>query len=212
MSMFQLEKEMIPILRKDMPKIFGSVYSAEEFVSGNGRPDLVFAKVFDDKRDWDGASPDYETIYFLIKFLNKKGQVIHVDQIFDTGFLNKKKIKVILEILIKQGFVEFKDVDHIVVKRKYRPVVKQFISIEAKLSDWKNGMYQAVRYKSFSNCSYLAISEQHLKKVDQKFLRANGIGLIAVSPKGASLIIQAKNGKPSSVISHYYLSEKLVNF
>jgi len=209
--MFNLEKEMIPILKKDLPKIFGSAYFAEEFVSGNGRPDLVFANVFEDKKNWDGVSPDYQTMYLLIKYLNKKGQVLHIDNIFDTYFLSKKKIKTILEILIRQGFVEFKDVDHIIVKRKYQPIVRQFISIEAKLSDWKNGAYQAVRYKSFSNCSYLAISEQYLKNVDKKFLKDNGIGLIAVSPNSATLIIPAKNGRPSSVISHYYLSEKLVN-
>ena len=44
--MFNLEKEMIPILRRDLQKIFGSTHSAEEFVSGNGRPDLVFCLCF----------------------------------------------------------------------------------------------------------------------------------------------------------------------
>ena len=79
------------------------------------------------------------------------------------------------------------------------------------MSDWKSGIYQAVRYKAFSNSSYLAISDEYLDKVDRKFLKKNGIGLITVSNSEAKIIIQAKSNKPTSIVSHYYLTERLIN-
>lgn len=209
--MFQLEKQMIPILRRDLLKIFGATHSAEEFVSGNGRPDIVFACASGENSFWKGTPPDYQTLHLLIKYLNKEGRILCVDEVLNVGAKSKKKILSIIELLKDLGFVKYSDEKHIVVLRRYHPVAEQLISIEAKLSDWKAGIFQAVRYKSFSNSSYLAISEQYIDNVDRKFLRENGIGLITVSSNGATIIVQAKKNKPVSIVSHYYLSERLIN-
>jgi ribosomal protein S18 len=209
--MFQLEKEMIPILRRDLPSIFGSTHTAEEFVSGNGRPDLVCARAFVGQNVWNGIPLDYQTIHLLVKYLNKEGRIIHVDEIFGIEVRDRRKIQILLDSLSAQGFVEYKDENHLIVRRKYQPTTDEFVSIEAKLSDWKSGIYQAVRYKAFSNSSYLAISEEYLNRVDRVMLRENGIGLIAVSDTGASVIVRAKNNKPRNIVSHYYLSERLIN-
>lgn len=209
--MFQLEKEMIPILKRDLPKIFGSTHTAEEFVSGNGRPDLVFACASARGSFWKETPPDYETLHLLIKYLNKEGRILHVDEVLGVDLSSRKKIQTIIDTLSKLGFVEYKDGSHIVVRRKYQPAAEQLVSIEAKLRDWKSGVYQAVRYKAFSNSSYLAISEQYLEKVDRSLLREHGVGLIAVSDLGATIIVRAKKNKPRSVVSHYYLAERLVS-
>lgn len=208
--MFQLEKEMIPILKRDLQKIFGSTHAAEEFVSGNGRPDLVFACAAG-QSFWKGTPPDYETLHLLIKYLNKEGRVVSVDEVLGVGVKSRKKIQLIIDTLKELGFVEYKDDNHIVVRRKYQPVAEEFVSIEAKLSDWKSGIYQAVRYKAFSNSSYLAISDKYIDNVDRAFLKAHGVGLITVSDQGATIVVKAKKRKPSSIVSHYYLSERLVN-
>ena len=41
---FLLEAQMIPVLIKECCKIFGAKYYIEEFQTGNGIPDIVFAK------------------------------------------------------------------------------------------------------------------------------------------------------------------------
>jgi hypothetical protein len=208
--MFQLEKEMIPILKRDLPKIFGSTHTAEEFVSGNGRPDLVFASASSEPSFWKGKPPDYETLHLLVKFLNKQGRVVRVDEVCGVDVKSHRKVQSIINTLSELGFVEYKDDNHIVVRRKYQPVAEHFVSIEAKLSDWKSGIYQAARYKAFSNSSYLAISEQYIENVDRAFLKECGVGLITVSDQGATVIVRAKKNKPSSIVSHYYLSERLI--
>ena len=209
--MFQLEKEMIPILKRDLPKIFGSTHIAEEFVSGNGRPDLVFACASSKRSFWKQTPPNYQTLHILVKYLNKEGRVLHIDKILSVDIQNRKKIQAILDTLSKEGYIEYQDKNHLIVRRIYQPIIEEFISIEAKLSDWKSGVYQAVRYKTFSNSSYLAISEESLDRVDRSFLRLNGIGLITVSGSSANIIMYPRKNKPKSIISHYYLSEQLVN-
>jgi ribosomal protein S18 len=209
--MFQLEKEMIPILKRDLQKIFGSTHAAEEFVSGNGRPDLVFACASAIGSFWKETPPDYETLHLLIKYLNKEGRILHVDEVLGVDSNSRKKVQIIIDTLKELGFIEYKDENHLIVRRKYQPVAEEFVSIEAKLSDWKSGVYQAVRYKAFSNSSYLAISEQYLEKVDRNFLREHGVGLITVSDTGATIVVRAKKNKPSSVVSHCYLTERLIS-
>lgn len=202
---------MIPILKRDLAKIFGSTHTAEEFISGNGRPDLVFACASNEQSLWKRVPPDYQMLHLLIEYLNKAGRVIHVDEIFGTEVRSSKKIKPVLDKLSESGFIEFMDKDRFIVRKKYKPVANEFVSIEAKLRDWKSGVYQAVKYGAFSNCSYLAISAEYLDKVERRFLKERGIGLISVSSLSAKIIIQAKKHKPESIISHYYLSELLVN-
>lgn len=209
--MFHLEKEMIPILKRDLQKIFGSTHTAEEFVSGNGRPDLVFASASSERSFWKDTPPDYQTLHLLIKYLNKEGRVLRVDEVLGIGIQSRKKIQSIIDTLRDLGFVEYKDKNHLIVRRKYQPITEEFVSIEAKLSDWKSGVYQAVRYKAFSNSSYLAISEEYLDKVDRKFLKQNGVGLITVSGAGARIVVRAKKNKPTSIVSHYYLGERLIS-
>lgn len=208
--MFQLEKEMIPILRRDLPILFGSTHAAEEFVSGNGRPDLVFARASTERVACKGGLSDYETLHLLVKYLNREGKIVHVDEIFGIEMRNRKRIQGIIDMLAEQGFVEYRDATHLIVRKRYQPAAEKFVSIEAKLSDWKAGVYQAVRYKAFSNSSYLAISDEHLSRVDRGFLKANGVGLISVSEKGANIVVKARENKPTSIVSHYYLSERLL--
>lgn len=207
--MFRLEKEMIPVLKRDLSRIFGAVHAAEEFVSGNGRPDLVFARPSSEISS--RGAMDYETLHLLVKYLNKEGRVFHVDEVLGIDLQNRKRVHNILDILSDYGFVEYQDDTHFIVRRKYQPVADEFVSIEAKLSDWRGGVGQAIRYKAFSNSTYLAISDEYLDSVDQKILRANGVGLISVSNEGATLVLKAKAKKPRSIVSHYYLSERLVS-
>jgi len=203
--MFYLEKEMIPILKKNLPILFGEVHTAEEFVSGVGRPDLVFGKIAQEM-DRTLALPDYQAIHLLIRYLNKEGRTVHIDRILGLAILPKKRMLNILSSLTKLGFIEERNKGYI-FKKAYKPLVEDFVSIEAKLSNWKEGLYQAVRYQTFSDKSYLAISEDYLAKVDQKQLREYGVGLISVSAIDARLILHAKKNKPRDFVSRQYLSE-----
>lgn len=59
-------------------------------------------------------------------------------------------------------------------------------AFEMKLSNWKRAHYQAFRYKSFVNKSYVIMDNDHispvLKKID-RFLKSN-IGLMSIDNSG----------------------------
>lgn len=66
------------------------------------------------------------------------------------------------------------------------------IAVEAKISDWKNGLIQAQRYLLFSDYSYLALPKNNIKLVDKDLLKEAGIGLLAIDNKCLEEIIPAQ--------------------
>lgn len=75
------------------------------------------------------------------------------------------------------------------------------VAVEAKISDWKNGLIQAQRYLLFSDYSYLALPEKNIKLVDKELLKEKGIGLLSVKEKGVEEIVPAKKSQQCE----YYL-------
>ena len=58
-----------------------------------------------------------------------------------------------------------------------------FIAIEVKIKDWKQGFYQAWRYNSFAEKSYLALYEPYSKNIDLNLFKDNNVGLIIFNEK-----------------------------
>lgn len=75
------------------------------------------------------------------------------------------------------------------------------ISVEAKISDWKNGLVQAQRYLLFSDYSYLALPERNIKLVDTNVLKDVGIGLLAIGDEDLKEVIAAQKSNECE----YYL-------
>lgn len=67
---------------------------------------------------------------------------------------------------------------------KYESCIKNMFAVEAKISNWKRGFYQAYRYKWFSNYSFLALHDRFVKPAMNNFsLFVNhNIGLMSVDP------------------------------
>ena len=75
------------------------------------------------------------------------------------------------------------------------------VAVEAKISDWKNGLVQAQRYLLFSDYSYLALPEKNIKFVDIDLLKEGGIGLLSVKNGDLEEIMAAQK----SCQCEYYL-------
>jgi hypothetical protein len=70
-----------------------------------------------------------------------------------------------------------------------------FIAIEVKIKDWKQGLYQAWRYKSFAEKSYLAVYKPYAKNIDIKLFEQYNVGLIIFGEK----TIEIKNHPKKNV-------------
>ena len=205
--MFKFEKEMIPVLRKCLSEKYQTKYFIDEFNSGNGIADLVFTtEEIDNSKNY---LLDYELIYIIFKYFNRKNKKIEVEKLFKDTFLTKQQSYNLINYLLDNDVLESIDEENFYIKKKYSPPIKKIISIEAKLFDWKGGFHQALRYKAYSHKSYLAISEEFAHRVDRDLLKEHNIGLIIVSPEKVDISIKIINEEPSNSIAHAYLSEKM---
>ena len=75
------------------------------------------------------------------------------------------------------------------------------VAVEAKISDWKNGLVQAQRYLLFSDYSYLALPKKNIKLININMLKESGIGLLSVNDGELDEILIAQK----STECDYYL-------
>lgn len=83
----------------------------------------------------------------------------------------------------------------------------QFIAIEVKIKDWKQGLYQAWRYSSFAEKSYLAIYEKYSKNIDVELFRRYNVGLIIFNESEVKVLNSPKQ-KSFSLKSNSLLLRK----
>jgi hypothetical protein len=64
----------------------------------------------------------------------------------------------------------------------------RFIAIEVKISDWRQGLYQAWRYYSFAEESYLAIYKDFSKNIDLNEFKKYNVGLIVFDESNIKIL------------------------
>lgn len=207
--MFKQEKDMIPVLRDKLSVEFDTNFFVEEFRSGNGVVDLAFTTNYYSNRN-RLEEFDFETIYFLTNFLNRKNKKLTQEFLFSATSLPKKRIEYLLTCLVELEYLAEKN-EHYIVEETYKSVLTDLISVEAKIKDWKKGFHQALRYKYFSNMSFLAISAEFMHRVDLELLKTNEVGLIAVSKDDIQIVHSPKKKSPSNRISFNYLCEYFIS-
>jgi hypothetical protein len=67
-----------------------------------------------------------------------------------------------------------------------------FVAIEVKIKDWKQGLYQAHRYNSFAEKSYLALYEKFTEGVDIDLFKQYNVGLISFNESGMKILNRPK--------------------
>ncbi|MCL5772181.1 MAG: hypothetical protein M1479_07900 [Actinobacteria bacterium] len=68
----------------------------------------------------------------------------------------------IVSYLIENGFLIPRDRTSFSKGKKYQIGLREVVAVEAKLSNWKRGLYQAYRYKEYASKSYLALYLDYL--------------------------------------------------
>jgi hypothetical protein len=116
----------------------------------------------------------------------------------------------ILKRLTEYGYI-IQESEGYRLKYYAHEVFTECIAVEAKISNWKRGLYQAYRYKWFANRSYLALDENYIapamKNLNQ-FQELN-IGLISVGADKLDIIVDAKPETPKSHDSFMIASEEI---
>ena len=124
----------------------------------------------------------------LIKNLQKKEELKKIDR----QFKNKK-----VEFRREIGNSSFRADIFITLQKgvQFNPSKldnTNFIAIEVKIKDWRQGFYQAWRYNSFAEKSYLAIYKKYSKNIDVSLFIDNNIGLIVFDENEINVVNHPK--------------------
>lgn len=71
----------------------------------------------------------------------------------------------------------------------------QFIAIEVKVKNWKEGLYQAWRYNAFAEKSYLALFKPYARNVNVELFRQYNVGLIIFDETSIEVLNTPRNNK-----------------
>lgn len=187
--MVRWESELIPILSQAKAQLAGGQEAAIELPSGYGVADLVFFdldKTVLKERVREGIAPiDQATLLHVLIELQhfRKNQSVSITMLRKKAPLLKNSA---ITYLIDNNFLIPVGNDKLNRQFKkgnnYKNGLGEVVAIEAKLKDWKRGMFQAYRYRSYADKSFLAVYTKSinapLKNISQ-FKKFN-VGLIEV--------------------------------
>jgi len=203
--MFTSEKVLVDKLVIDLQEKYDTQYIVRELRGGNNIADIVYTT--DLNRDSIVFNEYFNAYYYFNGIYNKKSVAIKEIQISNP--MIDKKFHDFLHKLEEMGYIRI-DSNYITSIKNIDAVTKNLIAVEAKLSDWKAGLEQATRYKQYANEVYIAISSEHINKVDKDLLRDMNIGLMSVSQGNLRIPVKAKKEKVKKLDIQYYIADRFL--
>lgn len=203
--MFINEKELVEKLVLDLQDRFDTQYIVRELRGGNNIADVVYTT--DIHRNNVVFDEYFNAYYYFNGIYNHKR--INFDDVRISDEKASKKFYHFLRELEELGYVKI-DGNYITSIKKVDAVTNNFIAIEAKISDWRAGLEQALRYKQYANEVYVAISSEYVSKVDKKLFKEMNIGLMSVSKGKLKISLRAKKQQVEKLDIQYYITDRFL--
>lgn len=176
--------------------------SRTEVSTAHGIADLVLIKPLDKKV---AIRHSHEQVYKLtnesffqvldnLPDRHKRKKGITINDLVSRVHISDSYLKHrVLKKLIEEGFVVNEDSGYFKING-WLPLASKVIAYEAKLYDWKQGLYQANRYRYFADETYLLMPAEtvHRAKVEE-FERA-GVGLVSFDMSTNTKCVVVKAG------------------
>ena len=202
---FKYEKDLVNELVTILQEDYNIKYVVRELQNGKNIADIVYSKEL--KRDFAIFDEYIESYYYFNEIIQNKKKTIEELNIKNKDLL--RKFKRFLKKLEEAGYITLNN-NKIHVIKKVDIASKNVVAIEAKLSDWKSGLNQALAYKQYSDYVYVAIDEYYYKKVDIQLFEKNNVGLILVGKGHIKKILIPKKEKDFEVDIKYYMIDKFL--
>lgn len=203
--MFSSEKQLVEKLILDLQERYNTQYIVRELRGGNSIADVVYTTDID--RDNIVFDEYFNAYYYFNIIYNRKKICMDETEISDSKV--SKKFHRFLRELEDLGYVRI-DGNYVTSVKKIDAVTKNFIAVEAKISDWKAGLEQALRYKQYANEVYVAISSEYIDKADRELFKKMNIGLMSVSDGKLRIPIKAKKEKVKKLDIQYYIGDRFL--
>ncbi len=203
--MFSSEKQLVEKLVLDLQEKYNTNYIVRELRGGNNIADVVYtADITRDNIVFD----EYLNAYYYFNIIYNKKKIC-VDETKISDIKTTRKFNKFLRELEDLGYIKIEG-NYITSIKKIDAVTKNFIAVEAKLSDWRAGLEQAIRYKQYADEVYVAISSEFVGKVDKELLRSMKIGLMSVSDGKLKIPVKAKREKVDKLDVQYYIQDRFL--
>lgn len=182
---YNLEKEMIPVIEKYVVNKFKCEAIAEELPVNHRIVDIVLAKVsYPEENRLQAYKTSFNKLTMaeldvLADIYIKKQISIHylIKKLrMDSNSIKEKYLNKFMKnnLILRVSKYRYKTTEWAEIK------VKNIIAIEAKLSDWKTVLTQAIDNLAFADYSYVAIDEAVCtEKIISQFVEKN-IGIMSV--------------------------------
>mgnify|MGYP001854300366 FL=1 len=203
---FKYEKDLVNELVKILQEDYDIKYVVRELQNGKNIADVVYSKEL--QRDFAIFDEYIDSYYYFNEIITKKKKNIDELNIQNKDLL--RRFKKFLKKLEKAGYITI-DNNKIHIIKKVDLASKNIVAIEAKLSDWKSGLNQAITYKQYSDYVYVAIDECAYKKISIKQFEDNNVGLILVGKGNIKKVFTPKKEKNFNVDIKYYMIDKFIS-
>ena len=203
--MFSNEKQLVEKLVLDLQEKYNTPYIVRELRGGNNIADVVYTT--DINRE-NIVFDEYLNAYYYVNIIYKKKR-IHLKETKISDLKTSKRFYNFLRELEELGYIKIEG-NYVTSVKKIDTVTKNLIAVEAKLSDWKAGLEQAIRYKQYADEVYVAISSEYVNKVDKDLLRSMNIGLMSVSDGKLKIPVKAKKEKVEKLDIQYFIEDRFL--
>lgn len=125
----------------------------------------------------------------IVRYLNEHPSA-HIQQL--ETHMRKRGVRntiSTLERLIDEQVVLADNHKLILANYSFTDFINFSVAIEAKVSDWRRGIKQALRYKNFSDKSYLVVYDKYIKPARDHIgvFEAMNIGLVGLTDEGINI-------------------------
>lgn len=187
--MFNSEKEMVDLfelmsesfLRRFFGKMTSRCFSLREFDSLNGVADIVMG-TFRSRFSCRNARKPVNKNWIGPLGRLQYGAIVQVDTYAEEFGLSKHTALCQLEEYANANFLLPLGSNRYRIIKNYEPMIDRVVSVEAKLRDWKRALFQANRYKRFSDYVFVLLDDDYIDRalanLDQ-FQKAN-IGILGL--------------------------------
>ena len=169
---------------------------------GAGRPDLVVAYCNPQVVALADCSLEDDRILALARECGRMsfGMLVDVFRIRENQ-LHKR-----IEALKSGSAIQEKSGNFSLVT-PWKNIIRDLVTIEVKVSDWKRAFEQAKRNTIFAHRSYVALPEELCNRIDvMQMAKRLGIGVVSVNDSGAQVLKTAIRTTPKVWVYYYRLA------